>query len=37
MLDKYAHLNLHASKSVCAGYVSSLYYIIQNIFLCSII
>ncbi len=29
--------NLHASKSVWAGCVSSLYYIIQNIFVFSII
>ncbi len=37
MFDKCAHLNLHASKPVCAGCVSSLYYIIHNIFLSSII
>ncbi len=37
MFDKCAHLNLHASKPVWAGCVSSLYYIIHNIFLCSII
>ncbi len=37
MFDKCALLNLHASKPVCAGFVSSLYYIIQNIFFCSII
>ncbi len=37
MFDKCAHLNMHARKPVWAGCVSSLYYIIQNIFLCSII
>ncbi len=37
MFDKCVLFNLHASKPVWAGYVSSLYYIIQNIFLCSII
>ncbi len=37
MFDKCVLFNLHASKPVWAGCVSSLYYIIQNIFLCSII
>ncbi len=39
MFDKCVHVlfNLHASMPVWAGCVSSLYYIIQNIFLCSII
>ncbi len=37
MFDKCVLFNLHASKHVWAGCVSSLYYIIQNIFLCSII
>ncbi len=36
MFDKCAQLNLHASKPVWAGCVLSLYYIIQNIFLCRI-
>ncbi len=36
MFDKCVLFNLHASKPVWAGCVSSLYYIIQNIFLCSI-
>ncbi len=37
MFDKCVLFNLHASKPLWAGCVSSLYYIIQNIFLCSII
>ncbi len=37
MFDKCVLFNLPASKLMCAGCVSSLYYIIQNIFLCSII
>ncbi len=37
MFDKCVLFNLHASKPVWAGCVSSLYYIIQNIFSCSII
>ncbi len=30
MFDKCTHLNLHASKPVWAGFVSSLNYIIQH-------
>ncbi len=37
MFDKCVLFHLHASKPVWAGCVSSLYYIIQNILLCSII
>ncbi len=37
MFDKCVLFNLHVSKPMCSECVSSLYYIIQNRFLCSTI